>query len=57
VRAQWPQVPVVFMSGYAAGAFTYDDVDEPQYQLLEKPFDPAALLSTVALVLAAVQPV
>ena len=56
VRAQWPQVPVVFMSGYAAGAFTYDDVDEPQYQLLEKPFDPAALLSTVALVLAAVQP-
>jgi hypothetical protein len=44
------------MSGYAAGAFTYDDVDEPPYQLLEKPFVPAALLSTVALVLAAVQP-
>ncbi|WP_411280968.1 response regulator [Gemmatimonas sp.] len=54
IRAKWPAVPVVFMSGYAAGAAEYDAVDDPQHLLIEKPFDPAELLASVENVLKAV---
>ena len=54
VRKKWPAVPVIFMSGYAGGAAEYDGADEPQRLLIEKPFDPAALIASVASVLNAV---
>ncbi len=54
LREQWPAVPVIFMSGYAAGADEHDGTDEPPGLLIEKPFNPSELLANVAAVLRAV---
>ncbi len=55
VREHWPAVPVMYMSGYAAGAAECDAVDDPLRMLIEKPFNPSELIAKVAVMLEAVR--
>jgi PAS domain S-box-containing protein len=47
VRATWPGIRVLFMSGYTRGLLSAQGVLEPGVHLIEKPFDRAALLTKV----------
>ena len=52
VRARYPDLPILFMSGYTAGALDRHSLVETGATLLNKPFTPAVLASAVQLALA-----
>jgi CheY-like chemotaxis protein len=52
VRALYPDLPILFMSGYTAGALDRHSLVETGATLLNKPFTPAVLASAVQLALA-----
>jgi two-component system, cell cycle sensor histidine kinase and response regulator CckA len=45
VRARWPHVGIVLMSGYNELVSTFADTESPGYLFLQKPFTPALLAS------------
>jgi hypothetical protein len=47
IRAQRPDLPVVFMSGYSQGVLSPRQGLDPGMTLLQKPFDEATLLACV----------
>jgi PAS domain S-box-containing protein len=47
VTSEWPDTPVLFMSGYPERMATAEGVLEPGLQLLEKPFTAQAILARV----------
>ena len=51
IRAICPDINVIFMSGYTAGAVGSAHGIDPGVTLIEKPFDPPALLETIRRVL------
>jgi PAS domain S-box-containing protein len=53
VREQWPQTPVLLVTGYAESTVMRNDTLPAQMELLTKPFAMAALLEKVAAMLAA----
>jgi two-component system, cell cycle sensor histidine kinase and response regulator CckA len=48
LRRLRPRAAVLYMSGYADSRLARRGVDEPHVHLIHKPFEPAALLRTVA---------
>jgi signal transduction histidine kinase/FixJ family two-component response regulator len=54
VRAQWPQVPVLLVTGYAESTVMRNDTLPAQMELLTKPFAMTALAEKVGAMLAAV---
>ena len=38
IRAKFPEIKVIFMSGYAEEVFTNDDSDRDDFYFLQKPF-------------------
>jgi PAS domain S-box-containing protein len=53
VRAQWPQVPVLLVTGYAESTVMRNDTLPAQMELLTKPFAMTALAEKVGAMLAA----
>ena len=53
LRARWPELPVVLMSGYNEAALTARSFASDGLAILEKPFLPAVLIARVRQVLAA----
>jgi len=51
-RAKYPDLKVLFCSGYAENALTHDGRLEPGVQLLAKPYDFAALTAAIHAALA-----
>jgi len=51
IRALKPNIEVLFMSGYARGVLTSQDMLDPNVALVEKPFTEAELIGTAAKVL------
>jgi two-component system, cell cycle sensor histidine kinase and response regulator CckA len=54
VRARWPALPILFMSGYSAEELKREGMIGAESELIEKPFTPAGLVATVREVLARV---
>ena len=56
LRADAPQLRVLFVSGYAAGVVAPADAMKPGFEFLPKPFTPSLLLQKVRAVLDAARP-
>jgi CheY-like chemotaxis protein len=52
LKARWPGLPVLFMSGYSAEDLRRQGLVDPEGVIIQKPFKPDALLKSVNLVLA-----
>jgi len=48
IRAEWPRLPVVVITGYATGGTKGECVEEGRVVWLPKPFDPDQLLAALA---------
>ena len=48
LREDRPELPVLFMSGFAGAALRGLDLDVPNTMFLQKPFDPAQLAAAIA---------
>ncbi len=51
VRKLYPEIEIIFISGYNSGSARRQEPVEPDVELLEKPFTPGALLRKVRQVL------
>ena len=51
LRAEWPALKVLFMSGYTDDAITQHGVLEPGVDFIEKPFTPERLSAKIRQVL------
>jgi FixJ family two-component response regulator len=47
VRAARPRLPALFITGYAQQVLDFHGIPSPDYDILQKPFTEAALLSRV----------
>jgi PAS domain S-box-containing protein len=56
VRAEWPQLPVLMVTGYAEGTVMKNETLPVQMELLTKPFAMHALVSRVEAMLSAPEP-
>jgi PAS domain S-box-containing protein len=54
VKVRWPELPILFMSGYSAEELKREGAIGAESQLIEKPFTPDGLVSTVRGVLSQV---
>jgi two-component system cell cycle sensor histidine kinase/response regulator CckA len=52
LKARWPGLPVLFMSGYSEEDLRRQGLVDPEGVMIQKPFKPDALLKSVNLVLA-----
>jgi PAS domain S-box-containing protein len=52
LKARWPDLPVMFMSGYSAEDLRRQGAVDPEGVIIQKPFKPDSLLRSVNLVLA-----
>jgi CheY-like chemotaxis protein len=53
LRSDWPEIKVIFVSGYTDDTMVRHGLLEPDLPFLQKPFSPAALEQKVSDVLAA----
>jgi FixJ family two-component response regulator len=51
LKAKYPQLKVLFISGYSNEAITQENTLEPEAAFLEKPFSPMTLVAKVREVL------
>lgn len=52
LRAQWPHLPLVFMTGHADGQIVRDEIGTSDFHICYKPFDTANLLEVMRAALA-----
>lgn len=55
LRQRWPELPILFMSGYSAEELRRDGAIGSEGELIEKPFSPGGLVATVTAVLSRVR--
>jgi CheY-like chemotaxis protein len=47
LKARWPDLPVIFMSGYSAEDLRRQGAVDPEGVIIQKPFKPDSLLRSV----------